>query len=196
MKQFHKIILGATLAAAALVLCSATPQNGANSPLKISVVNFKTCVELSKMGKQEQASFEAMKKQMETALEEKEKVINEIAQKSQDPDYLDSLTPEAETELKRKFRALSQEITGLQNQYYQALSQANVKIVQKLSETVAKASAKVAKDNKIDIVLNEEASFFYSPDLDISSKVVAVMDQIHEQESKEAKEKSATSGSK
>lgn len=43
------------------------------SSLKIGVVNFKRCVETSKLGKLEQANFEALKKQMESVLGEKEK---------------------------------------------------------------------------------------------------------------------------
>ena len=46
------------------------------SSLRIAVVNFKKCVEQSKQGKQEQSSFEAMKKQMESVLAEKEKSLN------------------------------------------------------------------------------------------------------------------------
>lgn len=158
-----------------------------DQPINIKVVTFKTCVEGSKLGKQEQASFEALKKQMESALESKENVLNEMAQKFEDPDYLDSLSPEAETELKRKFRALNQEYTTIQNQYVQTLSQTNMKVVQKITEVVAKATAEVAKRLKIYLVLNDESAFFISPELDISTQVVAVMDEMFDQEAKETK---------
>jgi outer membrane protein len=164
----------------AATFCSAnlaeTP-NSQNKIIKICVVNFKQCVEKSKMGKQEQNSFDALKKQMENLLEEKEKALNEMATKFNDPDYLDSLSPEAETELKRKFRALNTEITQQQNQYYQTLQQTNFKVVQKLNDSVTKASEKVAKDNGYDLVLNEEGTFFYSPSIDLSEKVISMMDQ-------------------
>lgn len=154
--------------------------------LKIAVVNFKTCVEKSKIGKQEQGTFEAMKKQMEAILADKEKSLNEMAGKLSDADYLDSLSPDAETELKRKFRAVSQELSQSQQQYLQTLQQANVKIIQKLAETIGKASQKVAKDLKLDYVLNEDGAFFYSPDLDVSNQVVVEMDVIYEKEMKDA----------
>ena len=48
---------------------------------KVALVNFKTCVEKSKLGKEEQANFDRMKKQMEDVLTEKEKFLKEIAKK-------------------------------------------------------------------------------------------------------------------
>lgn len=156
--------------------------------LKIGMVNFKTCVEKSKLGKQEQGTFDAMKKQMETILAEKEKSLNDMASKLGDSDYLDSLAPDAETDLKRKFRALSQELSQAQNQYYQTLQQANFKIIQKIAETISKASEKVAKDLKLDVILNEDGAFYYATDLDISSFIVVEMDSLYEKELKAAKE--------
>jgi outer membrane protein len=155
--------------------------------LKIGVVNFKLCVEKSKMGKQEQASFEALKKQMETVFGEKEKALAELADKLEDLDYLDSLSPEAETELKRKYRALSQEASQLQNQYYQALNQAQFKVVQMLSEATSKATEIIATANGLDVVLNEESSFYFSPKIDISEHVIQVMDQRYDEDQKNVK---------
>lgn len=188
--------LSLSLACASLLLLnaakiSAEAKNSAAAPaatntsgkqLKVNIVNFKTCVEQSKAGKHEQANFEALKKQAETVMEEKEKGLNEIATKFNDPDYLDSLSPEAEAELKHKFRTASQEINQLQNQYYQVLQQSNYKIVQKLTEMVSKAAANWAKDNKADLVLNEEGAFYYNPDLDVSKQVIAIMDEQFDKE--------------
>lgn len=176
----------AVLCAAALVASTATlqaqsytqsqPQSQDGNQLKIGVVNFKSCVENSKLGRQEQASFEAMKKQMESILEDKEKEINDLATKLNDPDYLDSITPEAERELKHKFRAQSQEFAQQQNQYLQTLQQANVKILQKLADTISKASGEVAKEMGINLVINDDSAFFYLPTLDISKQTAAKMD--------------------
>lgn len=159
---------------------------GPTTPPKVAIVNFKQVVEESKLGKQEQASFENLKKQMEAVIGEKEKSLNEVASKLNDADYLDSLTPEAETELKRKFRAMNQELSQQQAQYYQALQQSNMKIVQKLQEAITKACEQVAKDDKVDLILNDEACFFTHPDLNVSSKVVKILDQMNEQEIKDA----------
>lgn len=195
MKTTHLKKLGlATILSLFACLASANV-NAADSlvspsarPLKIAVANFKTCVEASKMGKQEQANFEALKKQMESVLEEKEKALNDMAAKFNDADYLDSLSAEAETEIKRKFRAQSQELSGYQNQYMQILQQTNLKVIQKLTQATTDASQLYAKANNIDLVLNEE-SFYYSPDLDISKEIIALMDKQFDKEAAEQGEK-------
>ncbi len=178
-----KKLLVHTLVGASLLLTAS-----ANAETKIGVVDFKKCVEDSKLGKQEQASFEAMKKQMETVVEEKEKVLTELANKLNNVDELELMSPEAETELKRKFRGLSQEMNQLQTQFYQTLNQANFQIVQKLSELVTKASENVAKEKSLDIVLNSEGAFFSGEKLDISPAVVEKMNvQFDEEAAKQTK---------
>lgn len=168
--------LFAALAVAFLSL-TAVPEVEAANNVKVGVVNFKQAVERSKLGKQEQSSFEALKKQAEQVLQDKEKQMGEIAQKLDDPDYLDSLSPEAEAELKHKFRMLNQELAQQQQQLYQTLSQANFKVVQKLTDTVNEAAEKVAKDKQLDIVINEDACFFFAETLDVTDAVVDTMDK-------------------
>jgi outer membrane protein len=186
MKFLRYVVLSALALSVSTALNAAdfqnNYQNNSNAPVKIRVVNFKTCVEKSKLGKQEQSTFDALKKQMESNLEEREKTLNDLAKKFEDPDYLDSLSAEAETEMKRNFRKLSQEYSTLQNQYLQALQQTNFKVVQKLTASVEKASAAVAKQNNYDLVLNQEGSFFVNPQLDASMQVVAAMDDMFEKE--------------
>jgi len=158
--------------------------------LKIAVVNFKSCVDQSRLGQQEQGTFEALKKQMEGVFMEKEKAMTEIADKFEDPDYLDSLSPEAETEAKRKFRGMAQELTQMEQQYRQTLQQTNFKVIQLLTEEVTEATKAVAEQEKIDIVLNDESAFFYGPKLDISAKIVVAMDKEFAKKAQEAKEAS------
>lgn len=151
---------------------------------RIGVVNFRKVVEKSKLGKQQQNSFEGMKTQMESVLADKEKSLNEIAAKLNDADYLDGLTPDAENELKHKARLLNQEMAQAQQQFMQTLQQANMKIVQNLTEDVAKAAGEVAKQKKLDLVVNEESAFHYKPSLDISDLVVQKMDEAFDAEAK------------
>ncbi|MBA3957725.1 MAG: OmpH family outer membrane protein [Parachlamydiaceae bacterium] len=182
--KLYSMILTAAVLLIVPVTAAEAPAN-----VKVRVVNFKKCAEHSKLGKQEQASFEAVKKQMETVLSEKEKILNEMATKFEDADFLDSLSPEAETEMKRKFRTLNQEYSQLQQQYIQALQQTNFKIVQKLSEGVAKAATTVAQQLKIDLILNDEFAFFAAPGLDVSNEIIAALDQIFDQEARAASDK-------
>ncbi len=198
MKKMQKILLVLTTA---VVYCggslfaadAVTTKFEQSKPLRIAYTSFKTCVEKSKMGIKEQGTFDAMKKQMETILHDKEKALAEVATKFNDIDYLDSLSPEAEAELKRQYRTLNQEFTQQQNQFYQMLSQTNVGIIQKLTDAVTKASTEVAKQNQIDVVLSDESCFYTISTIDISALVVAVMDETSEKESKEGKPAASTS---
>lgn len=157
---------------------------------KQGVVNTKKCLENSKLGKQEQANFEKMKVQMETVLHEKEKALEDIESKLNDEEYLDSISSEAEGELKRKRRTLRQDAMQLQSQYMQTLQQANYKIIQNLSETISKASEKVAKNKNYDLIINDEATSYYNKSLDISDDVIVQMNAIFDAEQKEPAKKS------
>lgn len=170
-----------------LAIClTLTGQLAAAEVHKVATVNFKKCVEESKVGKQEEAAFETMKKQLETGLADREKALNELAEKLNDPDQLDLMSLETETELKRKFRAASQEFNQIQAQSYQMLQQANMQGIQRLSAALSSAAAQVAKEMGIDLILNDETSFFAAPTLDVSKQVVVQMDKQFEEEGKKA----------
>jgi len=192
MKTLRLIAMSLTAAIACLSGSSAFAADAPaafdqTKPLRIALVNFKTCVEKSKIGQKEQAAFDAMNKQMQSILEEKEKALSDVASKFNDIDYLDSLSPDAEAELKRQFRTLNQEFSTQQSQFYQTLSQTNMLVIQKLTEAVTKAAEEVAKANNIDIVLNEESSFFVNKKIDISDLVVEALDKAFDKEAKEPK---------
>lgn len=150
----------------------------------IGVVNFATCITDSKLGKQEQQSFEALKKQMSSLLMDTEKQINDLAAKFNDAEFLDGLSPEAEEELKVKFRTLNEEMSRYQNQYYQVLQQANMKLVQVMSANINTAAEKIAKDKKIGMVVNKEAFFYFTPQLDVTTAVISEMDKIFDLDAK------------
>lgn len=183
-------VLSALLLSSASLFLSAAPAltGPAGESIKLAILHPKTCFDESKLGKQEQANLESLKKQMEVILEEKEKALNDMATKLNDNDYLDSLSPEAETELKRKFRALGQEMSQLQQQYMQGLQNANYQVLGLFNEAMAKASKTIAENQKIDLILSEETSFYYSKNLDISKAVVTVMDANFDKEQQENKD--------
>jgi outer membrane protein len=161
----------------------AAPFSGKAS--KIGVVSFKSCLEESKVGQREQGEYDEMRREMEKAIEEKEKALNQMAPKFSE-EYLDSLTPEAEKELKEKFRNLSQELSQQQSQYYQMLNQANYQIVHKMNELIASSAKTVAGRLGVDVVFNEEACFYFIPALNMTKEVVQEMDKAFEAESKES----------
>lgn len=167
----HKLFIGTLLALGSFTL----PATGAESPV-IGVVNFATCITESKSGKKEQENMETMRKQMSSMIEDTEKEIREIATKFEDTEYLDSLSPKAEEELKTRFQALQEDLGRYQNQFYQVLQHANYQMMQKVHGTIAKAAEKVASEKHLDYVMNREACFYIRPDLDVTSLVINEMD--------------------
>lgn len=186
-KQYLRIIGALTVGAiSTLALTAAAPAQ--TSSLKVGIVNIKTCFEGSKLGKQEQGRFEEMKKNLETTIETKEKELNELAPKFSD-EYLDTLSPEAEAELKGKYQKLAGELSQMQNQYYSMLNQANYQIVHAVTESVAQAAKKVAAAKGLDLTINEDVCFFHNPSFDISKEVMAEMDAEFDKNAKQQAEK-------
>ena len=151
------------------------------------VVNFSSCVSDSKFGKQEQENFEALRKQMGSMIENTENQLKEISGKFEDTEYLDSISPKTQEELKAKYQALEDELQRYQSQFYQVLQHANHQMVQKISQSIATAASQVAKEHNLDYVMNKEALFYIRPDLDVTSQVIVEMDKSYEINSKSNK---------
>lgn len=143
----------------------------------IGVVDFSNCIMESKAGKKEQESMENLRKQMTSVVETKEKELREINAKFEDVEYLDSLSPKAEEELKSRHQALQEELGHFQQQIYQMLNQAHYQMVHKMASTISTAAEKIASEKKLDYVLNREQCFYVRPDLDVTSLVVIEMDK-------------------
>lgn len=177
-----KLVLLALLSIASMAVNAADTSG-------IGVVNFKNCIEKSKLGQAEQKSFEDLKTQMGSVLEKTEKELEELSKKLSDSEYLDSLSNEAQNELKSRFQNLGQELARYQNQYYQILNQANFKLIQELGSKVADAAKIVAASKKLNFVMNEDAFFYYAPSFDVTNDVITELDKRYEIDAKEAKDK-------
>ena len=152
-----------------------------------SVVNFSTCITNSKYGKKEQENFEGLRKQLSSLIDDTEKELKDISAKFEDSEYLDSLSPKAEEELKARFQTLNEDLSRYQGQFYQVMQQANMQLVHKMSTQIARASEKIAKDKKLDYVINKEACFYFRPDLDLTQQVISEMDKNFEVDAKTKK---------
>jgi outer membrane protein len=169
----------------ALFFCALFAQAGASEKLpSIGIVNFTTCIQESKFGKQEQESLEHIRNQLQKSIEDVHKQLSDTVAKLQDNDYLDTLNPEAEKELKMKFQTLNEELNRYQGQYYQIMQQANMKLVQTMNDRINQASELVAKKEKIALVINREAAFHFSEALDITKKVIDELDKRFEDQNK------------
>lgn len=174
------------LSAAALLAILAGSVDAADNAF-IGVVNFANCITESKAGKKEQENMENLRKQMSSLIENTEKELREISAKFDDTEYLDTLSPKAEEDLKIKHQTLQEDLGRYQQQFYQVLNHANYQMVQKMSATIATASEKVAKVKNLDYVMNREACFYIRSDLDVTNLVVAEMDKSFELDSKQTK---------
>lgn len=190
-KLFYSVLASTALILLAVSTPAQAQQQRVVQPVRMGIVNTKKCLETSKLGKQEQANFEKMKNQMESVLQDKERVLEEIEAKLNDDDYMDGISDETANELRNKRRNIRKDGVALQNQYMQTLQQANFKIVQKLTETIAKASAQVAQDpkNNLNVIETDEAVTYYDPSLDVSDLIIVKMDQLFDQEQKESSKK-------
>jgi Skp family chaperone for outer membrane proteins len=174
MKKRKKTLLLCSLMGGLLLLSAQAPVSTAP---KIAIVSFKACAEGSKLGKQEQAKLKEMEKQMQTTYNSREKELSEMEAKLK-PEFLDTLTPEKENELRENYDVAVHELSQLQGQYYHLLNQANNQLIQNLNENISQAAAQVAKAKGYDLVLTSEACFFYNEqNFDISKLVIEEMDK-------------------
>ena len=150
------------------------------------IVDFATCIADSKYGKKEQESFDSLRNQIQSMLEDAEKQLSEVSAKLQDQDYLDGLSPEGEKELQARYQALNEELVRYQNQYYQVLNQANMRLMQTMAGFITQASQEVGKEMKIPLVVTKEAAFYYDPNFDMTALVVEKMNKDFEVQAKKA----------
>lgn len=178
MKKWQMFTLLTTL------FCLLSFKTFADEKIPYGIVNFPNCVTDSKYGKQEQESFEKLREQMVTLMTDIEKKLNDIATKFNDREFLDSLSPEGEQEMKSQFQTLSEEHNRYQNQYMQTMQQANMRLMQTMNNHVSKASEAIAKKKHLPMIVREEACFFYNPSFDITKSVIEEMDKSFEKENK------------
>lgn len=164
------------LALATLHLCAAEAKEG--------IVNFANCVNDTKLGKQEQASFETTRKQFFSLIEDTDKQVQELAAKLQDKEALEGLTPEAIKEMEDKKGQLEVEREHYQQQYGHFVSQGQFRFIKPIQEAAVRAAENVAKDKKFTRVANREVYLYYDPSLDITADVVKEMDKLFDEEAK------------
>jgi outer membrane protein len=138
-------------------------------------VNFETCVSNSLRGRKEREMVEKQKTEMEKILKDLEVQLNETHKKRSDQDYLDALSPQAIDDLNQTYQNQIEDIKKAQSQG---------RMYNVIHTEIKKASEKVAKDRNLDTILQSEAAFFSTNDLDVTEHVVKEMDKIFAQESK------------
>lgn len=183
MKKFYHSIAALALTVG-VMSSSAWASPAASSPTlevapsQMGVVNFRQCVEMSKLGQQERLALESLQTEIQGRLEAREKELEALAQNLSDPDFVDGLSPKAEEEMRTKFQTLSQEQARDQNHFFQMLNQAHYKIMQAIAAAVSQAANTVAQAQNLAVILNEEAAFYYNSGLDVTTQVIAELDKL------------------
>ena len=177
----RKYFLATALLVSACFLSA--PAQAADKGISIGVVDFAKCIMDSKYGKKEQENYETLKTRMQKAVEDLDTQMTETTTKLQDKDLLDSLSPEAEQELRMKFQTLGEEMQRYQGQFYQIMQQANMKLMQSMHDLIEQASNAVAESNKLVLVINKDAAFHYSSNLEVTGKIISELDKRFEKDS-------------
>ena len=149
---------------------------------EIGIVDFGRIMEKSKYGQKEQQEFESIQNQMQKGMQDLSKQLSETAAKLEDQEVLDALSPEAEKELQIKFQALNEDLNRYQNQFYQVMQQANMRVVQSMSSRVKEASQAVSKKSKCSLIINKEAVFHMDNSHDVTDSVISELDLLFAKE--------------
>ena len=153
-----------------------SPAFAASSTSTIGIVNLRSCLEESALGKKEAAEFEKMKKQFSNSMGKMEEELSSIYSKLQDDDYMEGLSESAATELRKKFEELSAEYNTAQGQYYQILNQSNLKRMQKIMDEVKKASEIVRVQEGLSVLLNEDVVLAIDASADKTDDIIKILD--------------------
>ena len=153
----------------------------------IGVVNFSTCISDSNYGKQEQEEFEKLKNQITSLINDKEKHVNELYAKSNDSEFRDSLSPEAEKSFLMKFQTSNEELINYKNQYNQIMNQAHIKLIQTMSNYIKQTTEKISREKKLKLVISNDICFYFDKVYDITNIVVKEMDKSFENFKREQK---------
>lgn len=143
----------------------------------IGVVNFATCATESKIGKQEHEKLEASRNQWVSLIQQSKKELDGIAEKLENKEYLEGISPEAEENLKLKYKSLNEDLMKYQNQLSQELYQAQAISYQKILEQASLAAETIATKNKIKAVVIKDICLFFDKTMDLTSEVLAEMDK-------------------
>jgi Skp family chaperone for outer membrane proteins len=106
--------------------------------------------------------------------------LKELTAKLEDAEFVDSLSPKAEEEMRMKQQTLQEDMGRYQSQFYQLLQHAQYQMYQKMSGNIAKAAEIVAKEKNLSYVINKEACFYIRDDHDVTTAVIAAMDKAFE----------------
>ncbi len=180
--------------------CFAATYAQAKENWPVAIVDLETCVTESKTGQEEQKKVKETENQMQTLLKDRQKELEKIANQLNDPDFVDSLSPEAEKELTAQYQKLSEEYGLYQNQLLQVMQQTNMQFYETMLKHVKNAAASVSKDHKKPFIVRKDLCLSFPSSADMTPQIVTAMDRAFDASQKKkplaATEKSSAKESK
>lgn len=152
---------------------------------KIGVVSFANCIQESKYGKQEQSTLKALQNQITSLIEDTEKQLEEVAGQLNNAEYIDTLSPEGEQELKMKFQNYQEDLQRYQQQYYQFINQANYKVMQTMHSHIKNAAKIVSAKLNLDYILDENSVICNNAGVEVTNQIIQELDILFEKEGKD-----------
>lgn len=149
---------------------------------KIGIVSFANCIQESKYGKKEQSTLKGMQNQITSLIKDTEQQLQEIATKLNDPEYIDTLSPEGEQELKIKFQNHQEDLMRYQQQYSEFINQANYRVMQTMFFHVKNAAKIVSERLNLDYVLDENSVICNNAGIEVTNQVIQELDILFEKE--------------
>lgn len=171
---------------AATSLISSKTALGAAATGAPGVVNFQTCMEKAKIAQDKRRELENFDKQFRVKIDEIQKHCKEIDDKLNNVEYVDSITAEAEENLKKERQAEMQKLMGTQNEFQQIMQQQQMAFSQSFMISLGDAAQKVAKEKKLSHVIAKEACLYYDDNLDLTEDVIAKINAIYDKQQREA----------
>ncbi len=151
----------------------------------LGVVDFDICATDSKVGKEESTSFSTLQSNAMKDMQAMEKERQELAEKLKDQDYLDGLSPEAQTELQQKMQNQQMKMQLAGENYEKTLRQTYQNMEEKLSANIKTAAEKVAQEKKLDMVIPSRLCIYSIPTLNVTAEVIKKMDEFSDKAPKE-----------
>lgn len=149
---------------------------------KIGIVSFANCIQESKYGKKEQSTLKALQNQITSLIKDTEQQLQEIANKLNDAEYIDTLSPEGEQELKIKFQNHQEDLQRYQQQYYEFINQANYKVMQTMHFHVKNAAKIVSAKLNLDYVLDENSVICNNAGIEVTNQIIQELDMLFEKD--------------
>ncbi len=171
---------------AATSLISTKAALGATSAGAPGVVNFQTCMEKAKIAQDKRRELENFDKQFRVRIDEIQKHCKEIDEKLNNVEYVDSITAEAEENLKKERQAEMQKLMGTQNEFQQIMQQQQMAFSQSFMISLGDAAQKVAKEKKLSHVIAKEACLYYDDNLDLTEDVITKINALYDKQQREA----------